>query len=534
MSSMQKLFIFGRVLALQTSLLLLVAVSSSAWGDDNFALALGAHDTLVIFGPKGDKVAELSVPAISQPITVGATSFQVSYGRDANDLLTAILTPSATQPQPLHFNVLNKNVETDQQAVVTLTFPAGRKRVTVDAGYVGSVQVNSHTMRHHVLTADDYGAPQPAYRMTPATDSRSAANIQPERSSSKHVQLQDSTETSSLLASDAPASLRDPEGSSPSSPLPSSHVAEKDPSTKLFWAEPVTPLHGPPPQVASDQMMLVEVHGPVTIKAPDGSTSTGTNGTIVPSGATVSTAEDASAAVFMGGINSARLLPQSEASVTQNLDGTVRKTRIDLHKGSVFSRVGRRTGETEDYKVHTPQGVAAAHGTAFDTSIVTSGGTTFTLCFVENGVVKLTDASGAHSFTITPESGDQIAFASTPTVSLADAKQILLDILNLLQQFNTKLQAIALALLTDPDSVPPKDVDYYNHNKNEVTDATQLYDAITDQVTTMDSGNGQGPGSGGGNPDDGVTAPPNVGPPDPLAPPPPGVLNNDINNVSPM
>jgi len=479
---MQKLFLRNRFQAPLASLLLLAAITARAWGDDGFALAVGPHDALDIFGPKGDKVAELAAPAISQAVTVGATSFQVSYGRDANDLLTAILTPSPTQPQSLHFNVLNKSVDSDKQAVVTLTFAPGQKHVTIDPGYVGVVHVDAHAVRHHELASSDY-APQSAYRLTPATAPRTSSNIEPGdampgSSSASYLPPTTSTTTSTatLAAMDAP----------PDTGLPTGNVVQNNPTpTKLYWAEPVTPINGPAPKVASDQMMLVEVHGSVTVKTPDGQTAVGTNGMLVPSGAIVATAPNASAAVFMGGINSARFLPQSEASVAQNVNGSVRKTTVDLHKGTVFSRVGRRAGETEDYKVHTPEGVAAAHGTEFLVTIAKSGDQSFTLCFVKNSEVGLTDNSGKQTFTITTQGNNQVAFASFPHLPPEAAKGALIDILTVLQQFNTKIEAIANALLDDPGSVSKAERDFYNSNKDAVTALTKLLDDEDNSLSSL-------------------------------------------------
>ncbi len=133
----------SRFQTLLTVLFCFVAVSSLAVGDDRFAVTVGAHDKLVIFGPKGERAAEFSVPAISQPVNVGDVSFQVSYGRDSNGRLTAILTPNDTAPADLHFTVMGKSVDADK-AVVTLIFSSDLKRVTVNAGYGGRVAVNSH------------------------------------------------------------------------------------------------------------------------------------------------------------------------------------------------------------------------------------------------------------------------------------------------------------------------------------------------------------------------------------------------------
>jgi hypothetical protein len=73
--------------------------------------------------------------------------FQVSYGRNAEGQLTAILTPNATGAADLHFNVCGKSVDADKSAVVTLTFSSNLKGVTVNAGYGGHVEVNSRKIR---------------------------------------------------------------------------------------------------------------------------------------------------------------------------------------------------------------------------------------------------------------------------------------------------------------------------------------------------------------------------------------------------
>jgi hypothetical protein len=132
--------------------------------------------------------------------------------------------------------------------------------------------------------------------------------------------------------------------------------ADRVQKMKLFWSEPVTAPDGSAPAVAADEIKLVEVHGDVAIIAPSGETQAGTEGMVVASGSTVRTSENSSAALFMGGINSARLMPKCELVVTQTLAGSVRTDLIDLHFGAVFSRIGHRDGETENYSVSTPEG----------------------------------------------------------------------------------------------------------------------------------------------------------------------------------
>src|SRR5208283_2761788 len=140
---MAKVFFTDRFHGFWAALICFVAISSLARGDDRFAVTVGAHDKLVIFGPKGERTAEFSVPSVAQPVTLGDISFQVSYGRNAQEQLTAILSPSSTAPADLHFTVMGKSVDADK-AVVTLIFSSNLKSVTIDAGYGGRVEVNSH------------------------------------------------------------------------------------------------------------------------------------------------------------------------------------------------------------------------------------------------------------------------------------------------------------------------------------------------------------------------------------------------------
>jgi hypothetical protein len=139
---MRKTFFPASLKVLSTAFVCLLAVSSLVRADDAFAIAIGAHDNLVVFGPKGERAAELPVPSLAQPVTAGDASFQVSYGRDFDGRLTAIVAPNATAPTALHFSVMGKSIEADK-AVVTLIFSHNLSSVSVRAGYGGNVRVNS-------------------------------------------------------------------------------------------------------------------------------------------------------------------------------------------------------------------------------------------------------------------------------------------------------------------------------------------------------------------------------------------------------
>ncbi len=140
----------GRTLL--TAAICVVALSTFAHGDDRFAITIGPHDMLAIFSPDGKKIPEITAPSVGVPVAVGDTSFQVSFGRDARQRLTAIIAPSASDPADLHFNVFGKAVDADKNAVVTLTFSPDARTVTIDPGMTGRVEVNSQRLRHHEPT----------------------------------------------------------------------------------------------------------------------------------------------------------------------------------------------------------------------------------------------------------------------------------------------------------------------------------------------------------------------------------------------
>jgi mannose-6-phosphate isomerase-like protein (cupin superfamily) len=527
-SSMRRNFLGIRFV--QAALLLFLATSSLAIGDDHFAVAVGPRDTLMILGPNGATAASLSVPTIAKPVKVGDTTFQVSYGRDANDLLTVILTPDPTEPQSLHFNVLSKNVDTDKQAVVTLTFSNSLNHVSIDPGYIGVVQVDSETLRRHLLTDESYPAPPasseapltastspelaprpsqanqampplpvhqamhqtavassgglepasspvpPIYHSTPAIQS---AQTQPSpapmlRTSSvttESVPPPSSMPSSSTSSTSTSLSRSEANSTGGANPSMDTDTANYQPPTKppgiplevpastssqvnrLFWAEPVTPPGGSPPPVGLNEMKLIDVYGPVTVKTPDGAIKSGANGMTVPSGSTILTSDGGSAAVFIGGVNSARLLPNTNISVTQNLSGNVRHTNIDLRDGTVFSRVGRRPGEKEDYRVSTPEGVAAARGTEFANH--RSNGHHYV--YVVQGIVEM--IVNGKTFKIIAGDGTVVGMGSIPPTQ--DEKTVLMGILNMLQQFNVDLNAI-LAKINGGTPLSDAEMKYFN------------------------------------------------------------------------
>jgi hypothetical protein len=144
---MTKTPFFGRLMKLGTMLAVLLAFSAVGRGEDRFAITIGPHNKLAIFGPKGEKVPEIGAPSVDVPVNVGGISFQVSFGRDINQRLVAILTPSDSSPAELHFDVMGKSVDTSNDAALTLTFSSDLHSVRINPGQVGRVEVNSRRIR---------------------------------------------------------------------------------------------------------------------------------------------------------------------------------------------------------------------------------------------------------------------------------------------------------------------------------------------------------------------------------------------------
>jgi hypothetical protein len=372
--------------------------------DSRFSIAVGSHDNLLILGPNREQIADMAAPTLQRAVAVGTTSFRVSYGRDANGQLTAILTPSDSSAVTLRFSAGGKSIDADK-AVVTLTFSPNLKGVLVDPGYVGTVEVDSHLMRAHSL-ADDLPleanpstqavttevTPAPAPMVAPPT--ASAPSVTEPSSASASIAATPEpapaavpspapNASTSVVSPSAPPSLASqltpmlapPANAAPTTapttsryqPIQDTLAASTAPvqrdvvkPMKLFWSEPVTAPDGTAPAVALDEIKLVELHGDVTVVLPSGETQAGTDGMVVPSGATVRTAENSSVALFMGGVNSARMMPKCELVVTQTLADNTRTDLLNLHYGAVFSRIGHRDGETENYSVSTPEGTSDA------------------------------------------------------------------------------------------------------------------------------------------------------------------------------
>ena len=136
------------------------------------------------------------------------------------------------------------------------------------------------------------------------------------------------------------------------------------------WIEPITPPDMPASLgVPPDAMQIREPQGDVQVALPSAPANFTpvTNGMTLPNGAVVKTGEGGTAAVLFGGVDSARLMPNSAAAVQQTVTAQSRSAEVDLTAGGIFSKVGTQVGVKGNYEVHTPFGNAGAAGGDFVT-----------------------------------------------------------------------------------------------------------------------------------------------------------------------
>jgi hypothetical protein len=188
------------------------------------------------------------------------------------------------------------------------------------------------------------------------------------------------------------------------------------------WLEPVTPANMPSDLgIAPNVMQIREPQGDVQVAVPDGTMNfvPATEGMPIPNGTVVRAGKDGTAAVLFGGIDSARLTPDSEMLVQQTVTPGLRTTRINLKSGTVFSKVGLRRGLRQDYQVETPHGTVAVKGTDFACMALTDR----TEVWLAQGTVQFLQLDGQKAGTLHAKGPGALKLFRYP--SIADARQAL-------------------------------------------------------------------------------------------------------------
>jgi FecR protein len=179
------------------------------------------------------------------------------------------------------------------------------------------------------------------------------------------------------------------------------------------WVEPASmPVPTPERSLRPNETKLFEVVGTVEMKDPAGDATfvRVQEGARVPPGAILRTGTDGHVVAFLGGINSVRFAPGTEATLQQYLRLSLRKTVVDLKAGAVFSKVGRRPGVEQDFRVRTPSGVAAAKGTDFVTVQLPNR----VDVWIAEGTVELSRPDGTPVGTVSSTGQDSLQIIRNP------------------------------------------------------------------------------------------------------------------------
>ncbi len=155
------------------------------------------------------------------------------------------------------------------------------------------------------------------------------------------------------------------------------------------------------------------VQGEATYTTPAGKTEKITENSQIPVGSTVTTGKDGSVGLKLVPGATTVVGPDSKlkiSSLDYSKSATGEKKRdilLGLTKGSIFSSLAKNDGKS-DFRISTPQGVAAARGT--DWSVTVSGSTVTVAVLDGNVVITLPNGS-----TITiPASKVGVSTSSSP------------------------------------------------------------------------------------------------------------------------
>jgi hypothetical protein len=233
------------------------------------------------------------------------------------------------------------------------------------------------------------------------------------------------------------------------------------------WIEPLTPPDMTPLVVAPDAMQIREPQGDVQVALPSApATFTPvTDKMTVPNGSVIKTGADGTAAVLFGGVNSARLIPNSAAAVQQTVTPQLRTTEIDLTRGGVFSKVGQIVGVKQDYKVHTPFGIAAARGTDFVSVALPAR----TDVWIAQGTVQLDQIDGKAVGSISAEGTGALKIIRYPLMPDAHATMMasaetMTAAMNFIPLANVKMKALH-ERMDKGEKMTPQELDYMGRIK---------------------------------------------------------------------
>lgn len=175
------------------------------------------------------------------------------------------------------------------------------------------------------------------------------------------------------------------------------------------WLEP----RKSPTTATSTNIVVASQNPNLTITSPDGKkTDSSALGTVIVEGSTVEVKEQW-AALTLGNLNTLHLMPNTKVKVSFKSEPSKVSTVIQLDSGGVFSKVGKRADTSQDYRVQTPIGIAAARGTDY----VTLALPTRMEVWIAEGKVEVLDLKGAKIGEVSASDDTALKVLRTPALT---------------------------------------------------------------------------------------------------------------------
>jgi FecR protein len=174
---------------------------------------------------------------------------------------------------------------------------------------------------------------------------------------------------------------------------------------------------------------LTFITGTVTVTR-DGKTAPASYGDAVNVGERIATGSDGRVTITLSDNTQMQVIESSTIVVTEakfNPNGARASTKIDLDGGTIRSLVRYSAGATPNFEVRTPNAIAAAHGTTYDTTYQT--GVTrkgydacrdFTDVTVYNGTVDVSKLSNVTTPPVVVRSGEKTIAPCALAVAAAE------------------------------------------------------------------------------------------------------------------
>jgi hypothetical protein len=126
-----------------------------------------------------------------------------------------------------------------------------------------------------------------------------------------------------------------------------------------------------------DKARVSSVSGPVTYSAPESAESSQlTAGAEIPIGSRIRTGHDGTAVIIVVSGAAMQISENSDVTIaSMSSSPEKRKALVSLKSGTVSALIDPKRSKQTDFKIQTPQGVAAARGTFYGVTV--KGGRTY-------------------------------------------------------------------------------------------------------------------------------------------------------------